>query len=151
MGIEKKGASGSWGNRDGNYSISTKTGLKEYYISQTNYKGAFGTKNVLSAKSSGNARFYVMALSDASSSGWAWTEAQKFNGNGWSVPSRNEWAAFAGLLGITSSNYQSYGLQNRYWGSYINDDYSWACLFYSGRVDSVYFSDSVHVRLSTMF
>lgn len=92
-----------------------------------------------------------MALSDASSNGWAWTEAQKFNGNGWSVPSRNEWAAFAGLLGITSSNYQSYGLQNRYWGSYINDDYSWACLFYSGRVDSVYFSDSVHVRLSTMF
>ena len=151
FGDRKKGASGSWGNRDGNYSISTKTGLKEYYISQTNYKGAFGTKNVLSAKSSGNARFYVMALSDASSSGWAWTEAQKFNGNGWSVPSRNEWAAFAGLLGITSSNYQSYGLQNRYWGSYINDDYSWACLFYSGRVDSVYFSDSVHVRLSTMF
>ena len=151
FGDRKKGASGSWGNRDGNYSISTKTGLKEYYISQTNYKGAFGTKNVLSAKSSGNARFYVMALSDASSSGWAWTEAQKFNGNGWSVPSRNEWAAFAGLLGITSSNYQSYGLQNRYWGSYINDDYSWACLFYSGRVDSVHFSDSVHVRLSTMF
>ena len=151
FGDRKKGASGSWGNRDGNYSISTKTGLKEYYISQTNYKGAFGTKNVLSAKSSGNARFYVMALSDASSNGWAWTEAQKFNGNGWSVPSRNEWAAFAGLLGITSSNYQSYGLQNRYWGSYINDDYSWACLFYSGRVDSVYFSDSVHVRLSTMF
>ena len=151
FGDRKKGASGSWGNRDGNYSISTRTGLKEYYISQTNYKGAFGTKNVLSAKSSGNARFYVMALSDASSSGWAWTEAQKFNGNGWSVPSRNEWAAFAGLLGITSSNYQSYGLQNRYWGSYINDDYSWACLFYSGRVDSVHFSDSVHVRLSTMF
>ena len=77
FGDRKKGASGSWGNRDGNYSISTKTGLKEYYISQTNYKGAFGTKNVLSAKSSGNARFYVMALSDASSSGWAWTEAQK--------------------------------------------------------------------------
>ena len=41
-----------------------------------------------------------------------------------------------------------YGIWN---DTYINDDYSWACLFYSGRVDSVYFSDSVHVRLSTMF
>ena len=58
----KKGGSGSWGGT--NYTISTVTGLKEYYVSKTNYNGPFGTKNVLSARGSGNARFYVIALND---------------------------------------------------------------------------------------
>ena len=43
----KNGESGSWGGSS--YTISTVTDLKEYYVSQTNYKGPFGTKNVLSA------------------------------------------------------------------------------------------------------
>ena len=37
--------------------------------------------------------------------------------NGWFVPSRQEWAAFAGQLGITKSNYSSKGLSNWYWSS----------------------------------
>ena len=58
----KNGGDVSWGET--NYIIPTKTGLKEYYVSKTNYNGPFGTKNVLSARGSGNARFNVMALSD---------------------------------------------------------------------------------------
>ena len=56
----KNGESGSWSTT---YTISTVTGLKEYYVSKTNYNGSFGIKDVLSARRSGNARFNVMAFS----------------------------------------------------------------------------------------
>ena len=58
----KNGGSGYWGVSSDPYTIPTKTGLKEYYVSKTNYNGPFGTKDVLSARGSGNARFNVMAL-----------------------------------------------------------------------------------------
>lgn len=48
----KYGGSGSWGGTD--YTISTVTGLKEYYVSKTNYNGPFGIKDVLSARGSGS-------------------------------------------------------------------------------------------------
>ena len=59
-----KADSGSWCYK-GDYSINEVTDLKEYYISEIGYKGPFGTKDVLRAKSeNGNNRFYVMALED---------------------------------------------------------------------------------------
>ena len=64
------GKSGQWGTDSsyGTYSYATETGLKEYYISQTNYTGDFGTKDVITALegSGGKDRFYVMALEDFS-------------------------------------------------------------------------------------
>ena len=62
-----QGKSGQWGtNSYGTYSYATETGLKEYYISQTNYTGDFGTKDVITALegSVGKERFYVMSLED---------------------------------------------------------------------------------------
>jgi hypothetical protein len=89
----KKGGSGSWGGTS--YTVSTVTGLKEYYISQTNYKGPFGTKNVLSARGSGNARFNVMALSDYNNSAtYTFTNAKSITSGEWRVPTKIEWAAF---------------------------------------------------------
>ena len=117
----KKGGSGSWGGTS--YTVSTVTGLKEYYISQTNYKGPFGTKNVLSARGSGNARFNVMALSDYNNSAtYTFTNAKSITSGEWRVPTKIEWAAFGGELGITTSNYSGYGLKATYWSSsaYIN-------------------------------
>ena len=112
----KKGGSGSWGGTS--YTVSTVTGLKEYYISQTNYKGPFGTKNVLSARGSGNARFNVMALSDYNNSAtYTFTNAKSITSGEWRVPTRIEWAAFGGELGITTSNYSGYGLKATYWSS----------------------------------
>ena len=63
------GGSGNWeGNSDGKYEIPQVTdGLKEYYISQTNYSGKFGDKAVISPTSKtekGTERFYIMALTD---------------------------------------------------------------------------------------
>ena len=107
----KKGGSGSWGGT--NYTISTVTGLKEYYVSKTNYNGPFGTKNVLSARGSGNARFNVMALSDYSS-GYNYHNSipsEKITFGEWSVPTKELGAAFGEKLKITASNYSEYGLK----------------------------------------
>ena len=61
-----QGKSGQWRNSNGTYSYATETGLKDYYISKTNYAGDFGTKDVITALdgSVGKERFYVMALED---------------------------------------------------------------------------------------
>lgn len=61
--VEKK-----WNNNsNSNYTIPTVTeGLKDYYISKTNYKAneGFGTKDVISPTGTGKDRFYIMALTD---------------------------------------------------------------------------------------
>ena len=59
--------SGQWNSSDGKYTIPTVTeGLKDYYISQTNYKvnEGFGTKDVITPTGTGKDRFYIMALTD---------------------------------------------------------------------------------------
>ncbi len=151
---------GQWTDSEGNYEIpKVESGLKDYYISDTNYNGPFGEKDVLSPTGSGAGRFYVMALSDIDANGHYWyynaygnmsdyytttsgdfgtgranteTMISKWNNsgygeqnandmwgliqneveNGWFVPSRGEWAAFAEELGITKSNYTNFGLSN---------------------------------------
>ena len=144
----KNGGSGSWGGTS--YSVSTVTGLKEYYISQTNYKGPFGTKNVLSARESGNARFNVMALSDYNSATYTFTNAKSITSGEWRVPTNNEWAAFGGQLGITTSNYSGYGLKATYWSSSANY-FNFGCYvnFSTGTIDSNY--GQYPVRLARTF
>ena len=145
----KKGGSGSWGGTS--YTVSTVTGLKEYYISQTNYKGPFGTKNVLSARGSGNARFNVMALSDYNNSAtYTFTNAKSITSGEWRVPTRIEWAAFGGELGITTSNYSGYGLKATYWSSSANY-FNFGCYvnFSTGTIDSNY--GQYPVRLARTF
>ena len=45
---------GQWTDSDGNYEIpKVESGLKDYYISKTDYEGDFGTKDVLSPTGSG--------------------------------------------------------------------------------------------------
>ena len=117
----KNGGSGKWGSGQEeltSYTIPTSTGLKEYYVSQTNYVGPFGKKDVLAIKGSGsgNSRFYVMALSDYSDSA-TFATARSTRSNGWSTPTTGTWLMFAGQLGITTSNYSGYGLKYTYWTS----------------------------------
>ena len=118
----KNGGYVSWGET--NYIIPTKTGLKEYYVSKTNYNGPFRTKNVLSARGSGNARFNVMALSDYNNGAtYKFEDAKSITSGDWSTPTISAWGIFAGQLGITFSNYSRYGLKAEYWSSSIPDDY----------------------------
>lgn len=118
----KNGASGSWGDSNGSYNISAVSGTKSYKVSQQNYNEKFGTKDVLVANGSGNNRFYVMALSDYNNGQeYTFTSARGITSGEWSVPTRIEWAAFSGELGITkqTSNYSGYGLKAIYWSSSV--------------------------------
>ena len=149
----KKGGSGSWGGSS--YTVSTATGLKEYYISQTNYKGPFGTKNVLSARGSGNARFKVMALSDYNNGAtYTFTNAQGITSGEWSVPTRNELAAFGGELGITTSNYSGYGLKATYWSSSAYSNLfgnGYYASFSTGKISNTSNATTYYVRLARTF
>ena len=70
------GGSGQWYNVNGNYTIPKGNNFKKYGISQTNYTDDFGTKDVIKVtNSSGNERFYVMALDDVDSSSHCWYDA----------------------------------------------------------------------------
>ena len=147
--------SASWGGYS--YTISTKTELKEYYISQKDYDGPFGTKDVLSAKGSGNERFDVMALSDYSSSTYVFSNAQITSGE-WSTPTIEKWIIFAGKLGITTTNYNGYGLQNYYWtstrsGSLVSGMTNGTCISFSkGETKyGVGTGNHYYVRLSRTF
>ena len=127
----KYGGSGSWGGTD--YTISTVTGLKEYYVSKTNYNGPFGIKDVLSARGSGNARFKVMALSDYNNSAtYTFFNAKGITSGEWRVPTYIELATFGGQLGITTSNYSGYGLKDRYWSSSGGSNYGYYVDFSNG-------------------
>ena len=148
----KKGGSGSWGGTD--YTISTVTGLKEYYVSKTNYNGPFGTKNVLSARGSGNARFNVMALSDYNNSAtYTFTNAKDITSGDWRTPTKDESAMFAGQLGITTSNYSGYGLKAIYWSSSANFSYIYGyyASFSTGKINDTVNSAAYYVRLARIF
>ena len=68
--------SGTWGSDSsyGTWSYSASTNLKQYYISQESYTDDFGTAEVIAPVSgtSGNDRFYVVALDDVDSSYHYW-------------------------------------------------------------------------------
>ena len=131
----KYGGSGSWGGTD--YTISTVTGLKEYYVSKTNYNGPFGIKDVLSARESGNARFNVMALSDYNNSAtYTFFNAKGITSGEWRVPTNIELVTFGGQLGITTSNYSGYGLKDRYWSSSGGSNYGYYVDFSNGNIYS---------------
>ena len=136
----KNGGSGTWGKgSNGSYTISTVSSTKSYYISQTNYKGPFGTKDVLAATGSGNARFYVMALSDYNNSAtYNYSDAIKIKSGEWRVPTRNEWAAFGEKLGITTSNYSGYGLKANYWSASNSGPQNYYVSFSNGKMSFCY-------------
>ena len=59
------GKSGEWEVIGGEYTIPKVSDFKKYKVSKTGHSDDFGTKDVLTvANSSGNERFYVMALDD---------------------------------------------------------------------------------------
>ena len=151
-----KADSGSWCYK-GDYSINEVTDLKEYYISEIGYKGPFGTKDVLRAKSeNGNNRFYVMALEDVDNNTYGYWDAQNKVNGVWIVPQKNEWAAFATKLGITKSNYTTYKLAANYWSSTRESDWTgsfgaWQIEFSEWTIDFLDKKNTYHVRLATTF
>ena len=148
------GASGQWGTGSGNtYTISkVSSGLKNYYISQTGYKGVSGTKDVISASSeSGTNRFYVMALNDA---GYNQTrdQALRLEDKQWHIPANSEWAAFGGELGITEYNYYNYSLRTQYWSrTYNSTNHNYYARFDNIGIWHGDVPEKTNVRLCTTF
>ena len=216
MAVGNQG-SGQWNNSNGTYyTIPTVTeGLKDYYISKTNYKAneGFGTKDVISPTGTGKDRFYIMALTDidgkrngtyydwynaayrkgmsdyaTATSGnfgkgksntttmiskWnataygaqnncsdhkdMWGQIQEKVNNGWFVPSKAEWSAFGGELGISEDSssekyYGNFGLSDYYWSSsqYDANDV-WDADFYYGFMNTTSTVNYNYVRLSATF
>ena len=121
-----KGASGQWGNYNGTYSYSAVTsGLRSYKISTktSSYSGKFGTKSVIAPNgTSGSPRFHVMALSDYGTNNWsnACSTTQTVGSVTFRLPSKEEWSAFGGQLGITKEkSFSTYGLDYWYWSSTV--------------------------------
>ena len=227
-----KSESGQYYNSDGIYTYNKATSeLKEYTISKEKYtEGKFGEKEIISIKkgSTGNARFYVMALEDftteaytdsedsskdypaytsyywycgayshmnplitlndfgegkentrkmiakwkaaGTSEGYTdspqnnrdiWKHIQTKYQQGWYIPSRGEWAAFADYFTnktdletkLTTSNYNiTYGLSGYYWSSSQHTAYTaWYAYFNSGRVLDNYVDILHYVRLGATF
>ena len=199
---------GQWDDSDGNYTIPVTEGVKDYYISKTNYEGSFGTKDVLSPTGTGKDRFYIMALTDIDgkrngtryywySAAWGnmsdyasatsgdfgtgkantnamiakwdakaygeqdqgadhkdmWGQIKSQVANGWFVPSRAEWSAFAEELGITKENYANKGLSDMYWSSaqYSTNSAYGAYFNYGHMSGDDVDSDYYYVRLSATF
>ena len=190
---------------DGKYTINTIENVKDYYISQINYSGDFGTKDVLCSTGEGNERFYLMALTDFNPGikycwyyeavgkisdyyttsinfgtgkqntlnmieKWnnkeygaqdidkynkdVWGQIQTKVNEGWFLPSRGEWSAFAEELEITARNYMDKSLSASYWSSSIDNETTSA---YSptfsaiGRMSEGSVNCLDNVRLSTTF
>ena len=182
------GGNGNWNGYT--YTIPVSSEFKQYEITQDSYTGSFGTGPVIAPVngSSGNERFYVMALtngvagtasfwgstgtsvvtktgfgtgkanttamiSKAGSSNYLWNLITSQVAKGWYVPSEHEWAAFADVFNITSSNFSNtYGLADYYWtSSQDNTNYAWLIDFNRDGLYSDLVNNYYCVRLGTTF
>lgn len=81
-----------------------------------------------------------------------WSVVQDKINQGWFVPSRTEWAAFGGELGVTGTNYLSFGLSSWYWSSSQNSSTNALfARFPEGRMGNGTTNVSCSVRLATTF
>ena len=94
-----------------------------------------------------------MALSDYNNSAtYTFTNANGITSGEWSVPSRIELVAFGGQLGITTLNYNGYGLKDIYWSSSaIINGLGYYVNFSSGKIASGNFGFNYLVRLARTF
>ena len=81
-----------------------------------------------------------------------WNEIQTQAGNGWFIPSREEWAAFGNGLNLTKDNYSSKGLKIYYWSSSLRYASSaYYSSFLDGHIGFGSISGNDSVRLATTF
>ena len=81
-----------------------------------------------------------------------WSLIQEQVNDGWFILSVDEWAAFAGQLGITKSNYSSKGLSGWYWSSsQYNTNNAYYVNLFDGLVNINYVNSPNYVRLSATF
>ena len=81
-----------------------------------------------------------------------WGQIQMQVNNGWFLPSKAEWSAFAEELGIIMDNYEEYGISGFYCSSSQNTStMAWSPIFCSGFLLFDDICNGSYVRLSTTF
>ena len=83
-----------------------------------------------------------------------WGAIEEKVADGWFIPSRGEWAAFANNLKITTDNYDDYLLPAEYWSSSLVDgNDAWCINFSKGKMDNGgnINGDDIPLRFSTTF
>ena len=112
------GGSAQWIDSNGTYTIPKGSGFKKYRVTQESYSGKFGTGKVIAPvdpnSSSGNERFYVMALSDVDSSTHTWYNSAYGNMNDYATYTSGDFGAGEQNTAkmITKWNSSGYGSQN---------------------------------------
>ena len=141
------------GNRNGTYYdwYNAAYGQMSDYATTTSGDFGSGKSNTTTMISKWNATAYG-AQNDCSDHKDMWGQIQEEVKNGWFVPSRAEWSAFGGELGITSSNYGNFGLSRYYWSSsQRNAGSAWYADFRSGYMGSSGVISDYYVRMSATF
>ena len=140
-----------------------------YYWDKANHEGIYGTsENFREGKNNTEKLIYYWnshSTENGQNADWSssdiWNNVTKEYNDGWFVPSKGEWAAFASELKIskTSSDdkyYSNLGLRGLYWSSSqdSNSDgihYAWSAYFASGYISDERVTNFFPVRLSTTF
>ena len=120
-------------------------GIQEFWESHS-------TGSIVTSTEFGTGEANTVAMMAKGSSG-LWGKITSQVASGWYVPSKLEWAAFAGE--IVKNGYSSYGLSSGYWSSSqsIESD-SWIASFYAGRMETIPVDSGSYgepVRLGTTF
>ena len=112
------GGSGQWGNGDGTYTIPKGSNFKKYEVMQESYSGNFGTGQVIApvSSSSGEKRFYVMALSDVDANSHCWYHSASGDMNDYATTTSTAFGQGEQntINMITKWNNSEYGPQNGY-------------------------------------
>ena len=109
------GGSGQWTDSDGTYTIPKGSNFREYTESGTHTESGFGSKGVIKATStSGNERFYVMALSNVDTNTHYWYYSAYGNMSDYASTTSGNFGAGEKNTEtmITKWNSNAYGSQN---------------------------------------
>ena len=120
--------------------------MKDFAITTAMDFGS-GQKNTLNIIEKWNKKNYGAQDSDD-----MWSLIQEQVNDGWFILSVDEWAAFAGQLGITKSNYSSKGLSGWYWSSsQYGTNSAFSIYLNNGYVDNYGVNGTHCVRLAATF
>ena len=150
--------SGKFGNKEVISVVEGSQGTDRFYVmaledidSSTHRWNASGRMSVVTQTGFGTGKTNTAAVM-AQYTGDMWGLIGNQVAQGWFVPSKEEWSAFAEELGIASSYYPNFGLGDYYWSSSQGSTSSaWRANFNDG---SVYYNGvggSHCVRLSATF
>ena len=156
--VSQTGYSGPFGTKDVITAVEGSGTTDRFYVmaledidSSTHMWNASGSMNVVTQTGFGTGKTNTAAVM-TQYTGDMWGIIQNQVEQGWFVPSKEEWSAFAEELGIDRSNYQNFGLSLYYWSSsQFNTDTAWRATFDRGCMPTNLVGNSLYVRLSATF